>query len=769
MKSIRQCTVVALWAFLVLTGAVMGQKKRRQSKNSKSASSGKNLFEVDIENKLNSDVLLGIDKILHPSKPKEIGKDIVALRVSGEEGPVNEVIEKLRDVKKADIVLTYITDLKNILENIPTTNSSEKSVNSRIKNIVEMRAVCMLSNKILIPSLADKQMLTSLCGVPEDKIVIIKPVKKMIKNTTSATIKNATVPNGLYVLYANANIHINVEVKNNAFEKIYVRAVKEEPFFIVKNILCKKGPYERRMYEAFAEVSKNDVNLSITETDIFSAHNRNLVVSSGGVKVSINPRNMSVTVTAKKYSLKNAGLIRGFNKKRWQLKESYNKFNVNHPLLRHKKGDVTVYLYNMPRRFTNEMFDPHLKASPLKRVLVTGWFASSGFGVVSKEFLLELATNQKLILRSTAFDMYALRNPSDITGLIVQTYLLESDQTNSHNAINVPGKFSTPGVEVRNRFPVDLSKVRPGYNKIFLHFPWEFSLIPSAWIDPIKESPVIDVIVPSIFAKNIHMESGIQRERIHVVPHGVAYTSLHTMRSLEEKQKNISIAKLFDCPSNYIRFVMIGGALKRKGLDTGIKAYINAFKGNEKVVLRIHAAYGDGNVFDDIKEILHKNKMENGPKIVYTQSYLSDKKIRALLSLAHYNIAPFKGEGFGLNILEGNAMGAIPIVTKARPATEFCDTKNSFFIKCKKAKFNCPPVMTSNNGKISMFGLSLPDYPKWYEPSEAHLATLLKKAYAVAQTKEYKQMRANTIKSASKQTWSSQLMILENLVLGEKK
>lgn len=697
-----------------------------------------------------------------PGKLQNRGRGMIMFRVTGINKKTNGLIDKMRHERLSTHILTNIADVSKILKK---PKDLKYPLHTKIEKIIKLRAICMLSNKVSVSLPKDRDLLRNTCGVPGKKLMVLSPNKKTVyKLSKPMVIKKVPVQDGLYVVLAGANIHINAQIKNKHISKIFVRAVREKPStYPEERMLCRRGPYERRIEEEFAIITENNVFLSTTATEIFKAHKNNLKIQISGIEAEIDPRAMKIKIKTDQTFFK-IGLASENNRKGWRIINDVNGFSVHHPKLTYSNNQMTSFLYNRPRRLPNEMFDPVNSKSPLKRVLISGWFNSSGMGDVSKRFLVEMTANQKLLIRSVCFDKKALCDTSEPDSLIPQMYLFESNQITKEKALYPDGKYASHGVEIRNSFPVRLHSMIQPYSKIFVHFPWEFSAIPNEWTAPIKSNRNMEIIVPSRFTRNVHRAYGMDKKRIHIIPHGVGFTAYRTMRNLEKKKKCLSIEKLFDVPKDHVRFVMIGGALKRKGIEIGINAYIKAFKNTDKVVLRIHTAYGDKEVWNDLRNIVSKNKLNKGPKIVYTEKYIENRKIRALLSLAHYNVSPFKGEGFGLCILDGNALGCVPIVTNAKPATEFCSKNSSFFIDCEVKDVQSYPVEKKKNG-VFMFNYKMHRRPKWYEPSENHLARLLRRAYKIAHTKKYTKMRNECIKSAKKHGWRKHLRKLEKLIL----
>src|SRR5262249_16428491 len=125
-------------------------------------------------------------------------------------------------------------------------------------------------------------------------------------------------------------------------------------------------------------------------------------------------------------------------------------------------------------------------------------------------------------------------------------------------------------VEVRHQWPPDFTEAPSG--RLALIQPWEFGAIPRDWVAPITEN-VDELWVPSEFVKRMYVDSGIDADRVQVVPNGV---DLEVMRP--------DGAKLdLDAPG--LRLLFVGGLIGRKGPDVLLAAYRAAFAGRDDVTL----------------------------------------------------------------------------------------------------------------------------------------------------------------------------------------
>jgi glycosyltransferase involved in cell wall biosynthesis len=97
--------------------------------------------------------------------------------------------------------------------------------------------------------------------------------------------------------------------------------------------------------------------------------------------------------------------------------------------------------------------------------------------------------------------------------------------------------------------------------------------------------------------------------------------------------------------------------------------------------------------------------------------------IRLFKSVDVY-VSPYRGEGFGLTILEAMATGLPPIVTKYGPSVEFCPEDCAYFVEAQETE-----CRTHNCGNMRLFGHKTVVKAKWAEPNIQSLSAQMYLAY----------------------------------------
>jgi glycosyltransferase involved in cell wall biosynthesis len=297
-----------------------------------------------------------------------------------------------------------------------------------------------------------------------------------------------------------------------------------------------------------------------------------------------------------------------------------------------------------------------------------------------------------------------------ITGLEPHGFSLISSQLTPNGNAIVGGLYNRPphlDLTIRHHWPHDFS--RPSSGKLAAIVPWEFGAVPRKWINEI-EANVDELWVPSEFVKDVFVRCGVPPERIAIVPNGVNIKSF--------------------CPegpfwrppgAQGFIFLFVGGAIMRKGVDVLLKAYQSAFTSQDDVTLIIKDI-GSQTFYRHMSLVpwLKKEAEKPGsPRLLVLLDEFDEPKLAELYRGSDAVVLPYRGEGFGMPLVEGMACGKPVIATAEGPAPEFCPADCSYLI---------PARSVSIPGGIPGFG-ELAGDPTWFEPDADELARVMRDVY----------------------------------------
>ena len=259
-------------------------------------------------------------------------------------------------------------------------------------------------------------------------------------------------------------------------------------------------------------------------------------------------------------------------------------------------------------------------------------------------------------------------------------------------------------VEVRHQWPPDLSPSPAG--RLAVIQPWEFGAIPREWIEPMR-SNVDELWVPSEFVRDMYVRAGLEPDRVLTIPNGV---------DLELFSPDGERACL-PVPDDAVRFLFVGGLIRRKGPDLLLNAWRAAFDGRDDVVLVVKDV-GVGGVYrdGDREQIRAHAAADELPRVLLIEHELDEREIANLYRACDVLVHPYRGEGFAMPVLEAMACATPAIVTGGGPTDEFCPPGAGWRIRSSRRE-----LPTERIGRYETAGR-----PWMLEPDHDHLVQLLR-------------------------------------------
>jgi glycosyltransferase involved in cell wall biosynthesis len=299
-----------------------------------------------------------------------------------------------------------------------------------------------------------------------------------------------------------------------------------------------------------------------------------------------------------------------------------------------------------------------------------------------------------------------------------------------------------PGaVTVRHRWPPDFTPPAGGGPFVVVQ-PWEFGQVPRAWVGPILAA-VDEVWVPSRSVLRAFVSSGVPEDRLAVVPNGA-----------DPELFRPGLCPLPLPTAKGVKLLFVGGTIPRKGFDVLLAAYRRAFTAADDVALVVKEM-GAGTFYrgQTAEKMIAEHRADPAaPEVVFLTEDLGGRDLARLYAACDALVHPYRGEGFGLPVLEAMASARPVVVTSGGPTDEFVPPSAGWRVPARLAYFAEEKV-----GDLATAGR-----PWWLEPDPDALAAALREVVRDAAGRERRGAAAR--RAALGWTWARTAAAVEDRV-----
>jgi glycosyltransferase involved in cell wall biosynthesis len=253
---------------------------------------------------------------------------------------------------------------------------------------------------------------------------------------------------------------------------------------------------------------------------------------------------------------------------------------------------------------------------------------------------------------------------------------------------------------------------------------WDFGPWPAAWVESLNRQ-VDQLWVYSDHVRRHAIESGLDGGRVKVVRPGV---DLDTFQPTGPRRPVPS--------ERTVKFLFLGGTVRRKGVDILLEAYARAFTADDDVclILKDHTRDVFYQGIDLAAAIARLASRDKAPEVLHLRELLPAAELAALYRAADVAVFPYRGEGYALPIVEAMACGVPVIVPGYGPALEHCRRDTAWFVKARELRL---PV----RGSFAYNSLGMRaqlEEVAFCEIDPDDLAAVLRQAYRCAEVRQSK-------------------------------
>ncbi|HYC56711.1 MAG TPA: glycosyltransferase [Candidatus Binatia bacterium] len=238
----------------------------------------------------------------------------------------------------------------------------------------------------------------------------------------------------------------------------------------------------------------------------------------------------------------------------------------------------------------------------------------------------------------------------------------------------------------------------------------ETDRIPTGWVARCNQMD--QIWVPSRFNREAFVASGVDRERVFVIP-----------ETIDERSYGRDVAPLeIDGTSGFV-FLSVFLMGPRKGWKTLLRAYLDEFGRDEGVTLLLRVSPSQRSPLSELTDFIREHlggDASAGARVVLCPATVEGQMMPRLYRSVDAFVLASRGEGWGRPYMEAMASGLPTIGTGWSGNTDFMDADNAYLIDYSLVPHNDPSLPVH---------FHTPEHTLWAKPSLDHLRRLMREVF----------------------------------------
>jgi glycosyltransferase involved in cell wall biosynthesis len=217
---------------------------------------------------------------------------------------------------------------------------------------------------------------------------------------------------------------------------------------------------------------------------------------------------------------------------------------------------------------------------------------------------------------------------------------------------------------------------RPEARCFGLRLDWEYGALP-AELSPLVSQEADLIVVHSAAVQRAVAASGRPADSIALIPHGVDGSVF--------REDGDSCPEVLAFKGNRPAILFVGGLIWRKGIDLFLKAVAEVQRsvGVCAVVKPLGAAshYRSHNLEGLVRKF---SKTPGAPDLLILDREMDRNELAGMFRACDLLLHPYRGEGFGMPVLEALACGLPVMVSSGGSTDDFCDNRSAVRIPTRR-------------------------------------------------------------------------------------